>query len=293
MKVFLSWSGKLSRGVAEALRDWLPSAINEIEPFVSGKDIAAGARWQAEISGELELTHFGIVCVTRENQDAPWLNFEAGALAKAVGSSRVIPLAIDLKVTDVKLPLAQFQAQPITRDGILEVLRSANAHCDRPLPEEQLRTACEVWWPRLDSKLQELLASRPPSSGTSTTERSQQDLLEEILTTVRGLQAQTGLPFPLSPGDVEHLIKRSEDQQRDLEEQRRRARAEDGLRRFAVNEISDLLPDDARFFATRTLDGELILVVETKDDVAHDVRDAVTAKAKTASATAQFAIRRS
>jgi hypothetical protein len=112
MKVFLSWSGEKSRAVAGALRDWLPSLINEVDPFVSGKDIAAGARWQSEISGKLESSNFGIVCVTSDNQTAPWLNFEAGALAKVVGSSRVVPLAADLKVTDVKLPLGQFQAHP-------------------------------------------------------------------------------------------------------------------------------------------------------------------------------------
>ena len=54
----------------------------------------------------------GILCVTRENHEAPWLNLQAGALAKAVDVSRVVPLAIDLAPSDVVLPLGQFQAQP-------------------------------------------------------------------------------------------------------------------------------------------------------------------------------------
>jgi hypothetical protein len=88
MKVFLSWSDDKSRMVAEALRDWLPAVIQEIVPFMSEKDIAAGARWTNQIEQELEGTQLGIVCVTRENQSAPWLNFEAGAIAKQIESSR-------------------------------------------------------------------------------------------------------------------------------------------------------------------------------------------------------------
>src|SRR4051812_44421684 len=114
MKVFISWSGQKSRDVAIVLRDWLPLVINSIDPFVSSEDISAGARWQGEIAGALEATNFGLVCVTKENQGSPWLNFEAGALAKAVDSSRVVPLAIDLKPSDIENPLGQFQAQPLS-----------------------------------------------------------------------------------------------------------------------------------------------------------------------------------
>ena len=113
MKVFISWSGSKSQHVAEALREWLPDVINSVEPFVSSEDIHAGARWQRELASQLDLSNFGIVCVTRENQAEPWLNFEAGALAKAVDVSRLIPLAIDLKPSDVELPLGEFQAQPL------------------------------------------------------------------------------------------------------------------------------------------------------------------------------------
>jgi hypothetical protein len=93
------------------------AVINSVEPFVSSEDIYAGARWQADIASRLDVSNFGIVWVTRDNQDAPWLNFEAGALAKVVDVSRVIPLAIDLKQSDVALPLGQFQAHHQPRKG--------------------------------------------------------------------------------------------------------------------------------------------------------------------------------
>ncbi|HSC20372.1 MAG TPA: TIR domain-containing protein [Solirubrobacterales bacterium] len=71
MKVFISWSGQKSRDVAQLFHDWLPLVLHMVEPFVSSKDIRAGTRWQAEVASELDDTDFGLICVSRHNQDAP------------------------------------------------------------------------------------------------------------------------------------------------------------------------------------------------------------------------------
>ncbi len=75
MKVFLSWSGTRSHKVALVFRDWLPSVIQQIVPYVSSEDIDKGARWSTDIAKELSDSTFGIVCVTRDNLSAPWLTF--------------------------------------------------------------------------------------------------------------------------------------------------------------------------------------------------------------------------
>jgi len=110
MKIFLSWSGPKSQGVAIALRDWLPSVIQSVQPYVSSEDIDKGARWSTDIAKELEDSTFGILCVTKENIEAPWLLFEAGALSRWMDKSFVCPLIFDLKRAEVKGPILQFQS---------------------------------------------------------------------------------------------------------------------------------------------------------------------------------------
>jgi len=187
VKIFISWSGQKSHDVAVALREWLPSVINIVQPFVSSKDIFAGARWQAEIASELEATNFGIVCVTKENQHAPWLNFEAGALAKAVDSSRLVPLAVDLKPSDIEIPLGQFQAQPANEEGLAYIASSINVASPTPLPEARLQRSVAKWWPDLQSELQKIENSTVAVSKEIISGRTERELLEETLNTVRSL----------------------------------------------------------------------------------------------------------
>ena len=83
-KVFISWSGPLSQKLGEALRNWLPSALQFVKPYFSPEDIEKGAKWGSEIAKELETSNIGVICLTRDNTEKPWILFEAGALSKSL-----------------------------------------------------------------------------------------------------------------------------------------------------------------------------------------------------------------
>ena len=155
-KVFLSWSGEPSRTVALALKRWLPNVIHVLEPWVSNEDIRPGDRWSSEVSQALATTEFGIVCVTELSQASPWLNFEAGALAKTLDRGRVFPYLTGLQPSELKGPLAQFQGVSADEAGTLGLLRSLNRFINPPLDNERLTSSFQKWWPDLAAVLKRL-----------------------------------------------------------------------------------------------------------------------------------------
>ncbi|PUB10796.1 hypothetical protein [Paenisporosarcina sp. OV554] len=44
MKVFLSWSGDISKEIEKEFKEWLPNVLQFTKPFVSAEDIDAGTR---------------------------------------------------------------------------------------------------------------------------------------------------------------------------------------------------------------------------------------------------------
>lgn len=191
MKVFLSWSGSRSHKVALVFRDWLPSVIQEIVPYVSSEDIDKGARWSTDIAKELEDSTFGILCVTRENLSAPWLNFEAGALSKTMDKAFVSPFLFDVKRSEVDGPVLQFQSTVFEKDDLKKLVQTINKACDsKGLASERLTTAFDVWYPKLEEALkalQELPADDGPAEAPLQSPGAP-EILEEILELSRSNQ---------------------------------------------------------------------------------------------------------
>src|SRR6266446_8111437 len=168
MKVFVSWSGERSRFVAFELSTWLRRVIQALEPWMSAKDIISGAVWQQEIKTQLTDAKFGIICLTPENLTAPWIMFEAGALANAMARNLVCPYLVAMTSTiDIEPPLDQFQAEKADKDGTLNLLRGLNLRLadlgERPLKDGDLNDAFEHYSPDLEKKLATIPALTSPT----------------------------------------------------------------------------------------------------------------------------------
>jgi hypothetical protein len=192
MNVFISWSGARSKLVARKLHEWLPSVIQIVKSWMSSEDINAGARWNAEISKQLEAASFGIICLTRSNQNKPWVMFEAGAIAKVIQDTYLVPYLIDLKPSEVEGPLSSFQAKVANKEETLELLLTLNNALKSPLPDERLKSIYEKFWPDLENVLDTL----PKEEGQITPPRSAPEVLDEVLVLVRGIAKHQQIETP-------------------------------------------------------------------------------------------------
>ncbi|EOH79759.1 TIR domain-containing protein [Enterococcus casseliflavus] len=159
MNLFLSWSGDRSKYLAECFKEWLPNVLQYVKPYMSAKDIHLGSRWSNDIDENLRSNDFGLVFVTEENIDAPWINFEAGALSKNL-KSRLVPMIYDTDVTILNTgPLKQFQsAKDFSEASLLDLIQSINVVSEDnvKLSPERLQASFNKWWPELDGKLKEV-----------------------------------------------------------------------------------------------------------------------------------------
>lgn len=209
MRVFISWSGDRSKTAALGLKSLLEGVFTEgVDVFISDS-IEAGEAWSLRLNSEIEHSEFGVICLTTDNFQAPWLLFEAGAIAKKLGSVHVVPYLIDPPPAGAeRSPLAQFQYVRATEEGTLRLVKSINGVRLNPLGDQRLEKSCRMWWGDLEQTLNGL--SRAPEKDTAGQLRPERDLLEAILKKVELIALeQPGdgeLKFPLTNGEMTHLL---------------------------------------------------------------------------------------
>ena len=185
MKIFISWSGTQSHSSATALKSWLPYIFTDANVFVSSEDIRKGKRWLPEISKQLSTTNFGIVCLTRDNLESPWLLFEAGALSKLKSAQVCSLLFGDLRNADVEGPLSNFQSTIFNKSDFLKLIQSINSKLGKGrLEDQRLKTMFEKWWPDLENAIAD---SSKHAEKSVKPKRSQEELLSEVLEITRAI----------------------------------------------------------------------------------------------------------
>jgi hypothetical protein len=181
LKIFISWSGERSKQVAIALAGWIQLVIQETDTWLSSDDLPKGARWMQELTKELATSDAGIVCLTPENCDEPWIHFEAGAISKML-TSRLWTYLFKIEPGAVTAPLSQFQATRAEKDDTLRLVRGINGASTKHLSEAQLLKTFNLNWPDLEIQLQAINApANPPPA------RPLQDIAIENLELTRKL----------------------------------------------------------------------------------------------------------
>jgi hypothetical protein len=134
--LFLCWSGRRSKQVAESFKQYFESLFKaakwhtEPKPSVEMSEtlIEKGAPWSDPLLEKLGNAQAGIVCLTPENRGSAWLHFEGGAIAthrlkhqdgaakSATSANTLFSFLFTMDNTHIESPLSLFQATIYRRD---------------------------------------------------------------------------------------------------------------------------------------------------------------------------------
>lgn len=189
MNIFLSWSGDKSKKVAELFNVWLKQVIQAVKPWVSSQDIKSGSSWHVAIQNTLNGTTYGIFCLTKDNKNAPWILFEAGAVSKGDLNNSVCTFLIDLTNNDLlKNPLSNFNHTSNSKESLKKLVVELNNKLgDRKIEQEVLLKSFEIYYPEFEKSINEINAQEPELTLQKTPD---QMVLDEILTSVRKISKQ-------------------------------------------------------------------------------------------------------
>ncbi len=152
MEIFISYSGETSIDVAETLYDWIPNVIPDAKLWMAKRDIPPGSRWRQTIESQLKDNCFGLIFLASDNLTSPWIYYEAGALSKGRDDARIWTILIDIKETEVRGPLEQFQHTILEKEGIRKLIYTINSTSVDQC-ESDLDSKFNIWWPILEEKL--------------------------------------------------------------------------------------------------------------------------------------------
>jgi hypothetical protein len=202
--VFFAWSGELSCKLAEAISNWLPKALQAVKPFFTPDDLEKGAKWDSEISKELDASQIGLLFLSRDNVEKPWILFEAGALSTKMGNAKVCPILFGFEPAELKGPLATFQLTRFTKDDFKKLISTINNSCgDMKLELKNFEEIFEEWWPKLDEKIKGIMSSHKAEPKKEP--RTERDILIEILELTRML-AKPQKPFEIDDQTLREIV---------------------------------------------------------------------------------------
>lgn len=171
------------------MSEWLRGIVQTVQPWIS-TDIEKGTRWRNEIENGLETASAGIVCLTRENLDNPWIHFESGALARTK-DARLCTFLLGLNPTDIKQPLASFEHTEDNKDSVKKLVLDLNKMAvdrgEQELPIKTLEKLFNLTWEELEKELKDISASEEATQPI----RSDREIFMETLQIVRELREET------------------------------------------------------------------------------------------------------
>jgi hypothetical protein len=193
LRIFMSWSGSLSKEIATLFEENMEFIFDSnVSSSMSKSSIEPGEIWSQRFGKELEMCEVGIIFLSHENHETPWLLFEAGVLANQFEATCVMVLCLDLEEAQItKSPFSQFQCVKFTLLGIKDIVKTIANLCNQSERVEVFHERLEAAW---DKNLKLGFEGAASKSGTAKDKVSPQiinnsgyDLIVEMTSSTQNL----------------------------------------------------------------------------------------------------------
>ncbi len=155
MRIFLSWSGEISKRIADEIKVYIPIIFDGKVDFFYSPEIRKGEKWQEELFKNIANCKATIICITPENKGAPWINFEAGVIA--ANEFKTCPIYFGFRDCSTEGPLSCFQATLYNKTDFFRLIESINNELDEKTDKEILKNLFEKNWKHLNSRINSIL----------------------------------------------------------------------------------------------------------------------------------------
>lgn len=125
MNLVISWSGEKSKKYADLFAVWIKRIIQACKPWVS-TGTTKGSGWFEEVLTQFKDANIGIVFLTEENKEKPWIMFESGVLIGVVKKGRLFPLLVDKQVGTLEGLLSGIQHTELKKEDIRKLVCDIN-----------------------------------------------------------------------------------------------------------------------------------------------------------------------
>ena len=149
MAIFICWSGDESKQFAEDTRSFLNQVLPGVTFFLSS-DIEKGDLWFNALTSNLHEAKAGVVCLTPQNLESPWMHFEVGALFSRREQQRIFVYTHGVRPEELKGPFGHFQSSSTTNHSTRKMVTSIAKLYEKT---EFHPDKFDIHWPDFDAKL--------------------------------------------------------------------------------------------------------------------------------------------
>lgn len=179
--LFLSWEGEESKCIAIQFKKLMEGVFYPaLNAYMSAVDAPLGKRGVEDLSRQLSECNYGVCLVNKENARAPWIHYEAGAIAKENPISRLIVLLLDNDPGCIEgTPLQDFKYCFLSYDGILEIVETMIDICGLSGNKEIFIDRLKGKWSEFETQCKNI-SSEIQTKGNNP-EKTEMDNLDPIM----------------------------------------------------------------------------------------------------------------